>query len=250
MVPSVPARISCFPAVLSVSLLACEVHETLVTSAFWPPTAKCRSNPAAEPTSKDINNQEQMGLAMAEPQANPVGPQATKNSKDMPERQPRRWIAAYTRSRHELAVASQFRQKGLDALLPTYRRLSRWSDRIRRTQTPLFPGYVFVRIADGEHRRVLQTGGVASIVCRSGKPVPLSDADVEKLRICMENPAAVEPHPYLRVGQRVRVKHGPFRGWEGVLVEKKNSTRLVLTIEQIMKPVSIDISGADVEALG
>jgi transcription antitermination factor NusG len=209
--------------------------------------------PAKQDSNGYIGNfrtQRVMGLAMAEPQAILVGPQVITNPTQEPQPQPGHWIAAYTRSRHELVVASQFQQKGLDALLPTYRRLSRWSDRIRRTDTPLFPGYVFVRIGEGDHLRVLQTGGVMSIVCRSGKPVPLSDADVDKLRICTANPAAVEPHPYLRVGQRVRVKHGPFRGWEGVLVEKKNSTRLVLTVEQIMKSVSIDISGADVEALG
>lgn len=173
------------------------------------------------------------------------GPQAITNSDD----HPRHWIAAYTRSRHELAVVKQFQQKGLDALLPTYRRLSRWSDRIRRTNSPLFPGYVFVQVAEGEHRRVLQTGGVVSIVCRSGRPVPLSECDVDKLRICSANPAAVEPHPYLRVGQRVRVKYGPFRGWEGVLIDKRNSTRLVLSVDEIMRSVSIDLSGADVEPL-
>ena len=160
------------------------------------------------------------------------------------------WFAAYTRSRHELAVAKQFHEKNLSALLPTYRRLSRWSDRIRRTDAPLFPGYVFVRAGESDRRRVLQTPGVVSIVCRSGRPVPLLDADVDKLRLCTANPSCVEPHPYLRVGQRVRVKHGPFCGWEGVLVEKKNSTRLVLTIDQIMKSVSIDLNGADVEPLG
>ena len=184
---------------------------------------------------------------MAEPQAIlGLRPQEITKS----EQQPSSWLAAYTRSRHELTVANQFQQKGLDALLPTYRRLSRWSDRIRRIDTPLFPGYVFVRVGDAERRCVLQTVGVVSIVCRSGRPVPLSNADVEKLRLCTANPSAVEPHPYLRVGQRVRVKHGPFRGWEGVLVQKKNSTRLIITVEQIMKSVSIDLNGADIEPLG
>jgi transcription antitermination factor NusG len=191
-----------------------------------------------------------MGLAQAEPHPVFVAPQSIPNPEQEVERRPRHWIAAYTRSHHEMAVASQFQQKGFDALLPTYRRMSRWSDRIRRVVTPLFPGYVFVRIGDGEHRRVLQTGGVLSIVCRSGKPALLSDAEVETLRLCTANPSSIEPHPFLKVGQRVRVKHGPFRGWEGVLVQKKNSTRLVLTVEQIMKSVSIDLSGADVEALG
>ena len=159
------------------------------------------------------------------------------------------WLAAYTRSRHELAVVNQLHQKGLTTLLPTYERLSRWTDRVRRTRTPLFPGYVFVCAADIERARVLQTEGVVNIVSCAGKPLPLSANDMRRLRLCAENPAAIEPHPYLRLGQRVRVKHGLFQGWEGVLVEKKNSTRLVITIEQIMRSVSIDLHGADVEAL-
>jgi len=183
-----------------------------------------------------------MGLAMAEPQA-----ACRVDVEPNVEQQSRSWLAAYTRSRHESAVANQLQQKGLPILLPTYERLSRWSDRIRRIQSPLFPGYVFVCADDVERVRVLQTTGVVNIVARGGRPVPLSSEDVHKLRFCAGNPAAVEPHPFLRLGQRVRVKHGLFQGWEGVLIEKKNSLRLVITIEQIMRSVSIDLHGADVE---
>ncbi len=188
-----------------------------------------------------------MGLAMAEPRA--ILNVCSKGNLKQ-DQSSRCWLAAYTRSRHESVVVRQLEQKGLDTLLPTYRRLSRWSDRIRRTNTPLFPGYVFVRVTERERHGILQTAGVVSIVCCGGTPVPLSQDDIEKLRFCTANPSAVEPHPYLRVGQRVRVKHGPFQGWEGVLVEKKNSTRLVITVDQIMKSVSIDLNGADVEPLG
>jgi transcription antitermination factor NusG len=186
-----------------------------------------------------------MGLAMAEPQAiYALG--LSENS--MLETQPR-WLAAYTRSRHEAVVADQLQQKGLATLLPTYERLSRWSDRVQRIRAPLFPGYVFVCVAETDRTRVLQTSAVVTIVSRGGKPVPLSGEDMQKLRLCAENPSLLEPHPFLLIGQRVRVKHGPFEGWEGVLVEKKNSSRLVMTVEQIMRSVSIDLHGADVEAL-
>ena len=188
-----------------------------------------------------------MGLGMAEPCALVASRLQTGTAI---KEQNRRWLAVYTRGRHESVVAEQFQQKGLEALLPKYRRLSRWSDRIRRIETPLFPSYVFVRVGDGERSRVLQTAGVVSVVCCAGTPVALSESEIERLRRCMADPSAVEPHPYLRVGQRVRVKHGPFHGWEGVLLRKKNSTRLVITVEQIMKSVSIDLHGADVEPLG
>jgi len=187
-----------------------------------------------------------MGLAMAEPRAiYSLGIQPSTSS----EEQPRNWLAAYTRSRHESAVTEQLQQKGLSTLLPTYERLSRWSDRVRRVRAPLFPGYVFVCVDEAERVRVLQTAGVVSIVSRAGKPVALTAEEICMLRFCAEHPSTIEPHPFLRVGQRVRVKHGLFEGLAGILVEKKNSSRLVINIQQIMRSVSIDLHGADIEAL-
>ena len=161
----------------------------------------------------------------------------------------RQWLAAYTRAEHEHRVAEQLRVKQLEYLLPTYERHSRWSDRIKRSRAPLFPGYVFVHVADNERVPVLQTAGVVNLVSRGGRAATLSEADVERLRACNLRAHEIEPHPYLKIGQRVRVKHGPFAGWEGTLLEKQNSRRLVVTIEQIMKSVSINLHGADVESI-
>jgi transcription antitermination factor NusG len=112
---------------------------------------------------------------------------------------------------------------------------------------PLFPGYVFVHVSDEERVRVLQTPGVVSIVSIAGKPVALGEADVAMLHECAARPHHFEPHPFLRVGQRVRVKHGPFEGWEGILVYKKNAARLVVSLEQIMQSVALELDGADIE---
>jgi transcription antitermination factor NusG len=160
------------------------------------------------------------------------------------------WHAAYTRSRHENRVAHQLRLKGLEFLLPTYHRLIRWSDRVMRSPAPLFPGYVFVCASDRERIRVLETAGVVYLVSTGGSPVTLSDFDIEQLRTCSLRSNDVQPHPCLRIGQRVRVKHGPFAGWEGRLVEKQNSRRLVITIERIMRSVSVNLYGVDVDPIG
>ncbi|MGC2108156.1 MAG: UpxY family transcription antiterminator [Candidatus Korobacteraceae bacterium] len=159
------------------------------------------------------------------------------------------WLAAYTRSEHEHRVAEQLRVKNLEFLLPTYEKLVRWSDRIKRSQAPLFPGYVFVHVADNERVPVLQTAGVVNIVSSGGRAARLNAEEVERLRACSLRASEVEPHPYLRIGQRVRVKHGPFVGWEGTLVEKQNSRRLVITVEQIMKSIAVNLHGADVESI-
>ncbi len=159
------------------------------------------------------------------------------------------WLAAYTRSRHEHHVAVQLRLKDVEYLLPTYQRVARWSDRTKRSEAPLFPGYVFVHVCDRERVPVLETAGVVHLVSVAGRPAVLGDDDVEQLRACALRPGDIEPHPYLKVGHRVRVRRGPFAGWEGTLVEKQNAQRLIINVEQIMKSVAINLHGADVEAV-
>ncbi len=161
----------------------------------------------------------------------------------------RLWLVAYTRARHECAVARQLQSKEVAFLLPKFARTSRWSDRTKQVMAPLFPGYIFVNVSDGERVRVLQTAGVVNILSMGDKPAPLSREEVAMLREFAARPHAVEPHEFLRVGQRVRVKHGPFAGWEGILARKKNSARLVVGLEQIMQSVSVDLDGADIEAI-
>jgi transcription antitermination factor NusG len=157
------------------------------------------------------------------------------------------WLAAYTRSKHEHRVARQLGQKNLEYLLPTYERLTRWSDRIKRVDAPLFPGYIFVNICEQERVLLLETLGIVQLVSVAGEPASLSDDDVERLRLCSFGSSDVEPHPYLKIGRRVRVTHGPFAGWEGTLLERQNARRLVVTIEQIRQSVAINIHSADVE---
>jgi transcription antitermination factor NusG len=146
-------------------------------------------------------------------------------------------------------VARQFGQKRLEYLLPTYERFTRWSDRVKRIQTPLFPSYIFVYIAESERVQVLQTMGIVQLVSFAGAPAVLADEDIDRLRTCALRSGDVEPHPYLRMGRRVRVTHGPFAGWEGTLAEKQNSRRLIVTIEQICKSIAINLHTADVEPL-
>ena len=183
-----------------------------------------------------------LGLTVAEPYSFSTSPRLESQSE-------RLWFAAYTKSRHEAMVARQLSAKTVPFLLPTYLRTVRWSDRLQRGPAPLFPGYVFVHASSEERVRVLQTSGVVNIVSVAGKPCPLSSAEIEMVRRCADTAHELEPHPFLRIGQRVRVKHGPFTGWEGILIQKKNSTRLVVSVEQIMRSVSVDLAGADVEAL-
>ncbi len=156
------------------------------------------------------------------------------------------WYAAYTAARHEKRVAEQLERKQIEHFLPLYEAIHRWKDRRARVTLPLFPSYVFVRIPLQDRLQVLAVPSVVHLVSFRGTPAPLSDTEIETLRQGLGRVSA-EPHPYLKVGRRVRVKSGPFRGMEGILKRKKDNFRLVLSLDLIMRSIVLDIDGAEVE---
>jgi transcription antitermination factor NusG len=159
------------------------------------------------------------------------------------------WYALYTRPRHEKQVVTQLQRKSIEYFLPLYESQRRWKDRRIQLQMPLFPGYVFVHMALRDRLQVLTIGGAIRFVAFDGRPAPLLERDVEALRQGLRQGLRPEPHPYLKVGRRVRVKSGPLAGTEGILQRKKDRFRLVLSLDLIMRSVAVEVDAADVEPL-
>jgi transcription antitermination factor NusG len=159
------------------------------------------------------------------------------------------WYATYTRANHEKRVQEQLEQSSVESFLPLYEECRRWKDRKMRLQLPLFPGYVFVHLALRDRLRVLQIPGVVRLVGFNGDPVPLTESDIEALRTALDGRSILQPHPYLTVGRRVRIKDGPLKGMEGVLIRKKNIFRLVVSISLIARSASVEIDTANVERI-
>ncbi len=158
-----------------------------------------------------------------------------------------RWYAAYTCANHEKRVAEQLEQRSVEHFLPLYETVRRWKDRRMRLQLPLFSGYVFVRLALRNRLQVLQVPSVVRLVGFHGLPTPLQEGEIEALRDMLARPLCAEPHPYLIVGRRVRIKTGPLAGAEGILVRAKNRYRIVLSIDLIMRSIAVEVDTADVE---
>jgi len=152
-----------------------------------------------------------------------------------------RWYAAYTRAQHEKRVAQQLAQRDVEHYLPTYEAVHRWKDRRMRVQSPLFPGYVFIRIPLRNQMDVLRIPSVVRLVGFNGAPTPLPQEDIARLRRAMADGVLAQPHPYLKVGRRVRITAGPFVGCEGILKRCRGSLRLVLAIELIHRAVLVDV---------
>jgi transcription antitermination factor NusG len=158
-----------------------------------------------------------------------------------------RWYAAYTAPRHEKYVTQQMDGRRIDCFLPLYRSVRRWKDRRMQVELPLFPGYVFVHMALRDRLQVLQLPGVVQLVSFSGKPAALPDAEIEALRNGLAGNFCAEPHPYLTVGRRVRVRTGSVAGLEGILLRRKQKFRVVLSIQLIQRSVAIEVDEADIE---
>jgi transcription antitermination factor NusG len=159
----------------------------------------------------------------------------------------RRWFAVYTSSCHEKRVAQHCQVREIESFLPTYRDTRRWKNGcIMKIERPLFPGYVFVRFSPAHRVRILELPGVVSLVGAARQPAPLPDTDIEALRSGLPLLNA-EPFPYLNVGDRVKVRNGPLAGITGLLVRKKNSIRVILTLELILKSISVEIDEQDLE---
>ena len=159
------------------------------------------------------------------------------------------WYAAWTRSRHEKQVHRQLSQRGITSFLPTYAARRVWKDRKVTLELPLFPGYVFVQIPFHERLRVLQLAGVAKFVSFGGVPAALPTSDIEALRAGIDSRLPMEPHPLLKVGNRVRLTAGPFAGCTGILVRKKQSWRFVLSLDLLNRGVAVEVDAAEVEPI-
>lgn len=158
-----------------------------------------------------------------------------------------RWYAAYTSANHEKRVAEQFAARAIEHFLPSYASVRHWKDRRVTLQLPLFPGYVFVYMELRNRLQVLQIPGVARLVGFGGMPTPLPQDEIETLRDGLAGGLRAEPHPYLNVGRRARIKQGPLAGLEGVLLRWKGNWRVVLSLDLIQRSVAVDVDAAMLE---
>lgn len=158
-----------------------------------------------------------------------------------------RWFAVYTAPRHERRVNELITSRNIESFLPLYRTTRHWKKRAPITlDLPLFPSYLFVRVAHDFRGRVLSTPGVLAFVGNGHQSVPVPDHEIDALRRGIEEYRA-EPHPYLAIGEKVQVKAGPLGGFTGTLVRYKTGARVVITIEAIMQGIAVEIDLANLE---
>ena len=156
------------------------------------------------------------------------------------------WFALRTRYRHEPLVRDQLRAKDIEAFLPTVTRWSRWRDRKKRIEWPLFEGYCFARFELTRRFAALNCVGVIEIVSSQNRPASIPDVEIDGIRRLVSSGLQYDPHPFLQEGASVRVARGPLCGIVGRLVRKGMNARLVLSVELVHAALSVEVDAADV----
>jgi transcription antitermination factor NusG len=151
------------------------------------------------------------------------------------------WYALQVGPRFEKQIASTLLNKGYEGFLPLYRHRSRWSDRMKEVQLPLFSGYLFCRLDLNNRLPVLVTPGVMHIVGIGKTPHPVEEEEIASLQSIVVSGLRAEPRSYLNIGERVRIDIGPLAGMEGILVALKGSARLVVSVSLLQRSVSVEI---------
>ena len=161
------------------------------------------------------------------------------------------WFAVQTKARHEKRVAAELEGKGIEAFLPLLSEVHQWSDRKRQVELPLFTTYVFVRIGWNRSSRVnvLQANGVFRFVGGRGMGIPIPDEQIETIQAIVRERVPFSLHPFLNVGQKVRIRGGSLDGICGVLSVIKDDRSLIVSVDTIQRSLAIRIDGYGVEPI-
>lgn len=161
------------------------------------------------------------------------------------------WYAVHTRSRHEKMVSDRLLEQGISTFLPLVKETRRWSDRKKVVELPLFSCYVFAHIpaSNQERLRVCMTDGVLQIVGVKGQGIPIPDEQIEAVRTVLTGELPWTNHPFLKIGQRVRICGGALEGVEGVLVSRNGDRTLVISVDAIQRSLAVSVEGYRVEPL-
>jgi transcription antitermination factor NusG len=161
------------------------------------------------------------------------------------------WYGLQTRARHEKIVAQRLQERGVTTFLPLVTEVHRWSDRKKSVQMPLFSCYVFAKFVPNrtDRLRVLRVEGVFGLVGARGEGAPIPDAQIDAVRSLVEGQLPCSSHPFLKIGQRVRIRSGALDGLEGILVSRNGDRTLVISVDAIQRSLAVRVEGYAVEPI-
>lgn len=165
------------------------------------------------------------------------------------------WCCIYVKSRHEFKVQEKLSKEMITSFLPTIDRLRKWKDRKKMVTFPLFPGYLFINLDENiglsdQILKVVKTPGVVNILKNElGMPIAVPEKEIINLKNLVKSNQEIDPYPYLKEGQMVRIMEGALKGVSGILLKKENADYVVVTIEILKRSVCVKIDPSNIEKI-
>ena len=156
------------------------------------------------------------------------------------------WFAIRVKSTHEKRVTSLLEYQAYECFLPLYSSRRRWSDRIKRMELPLFPGYVFSRFGALDRTAIIKTPSVIAVVGIGCIPTPIDELEIAAIQRIVASGFGLSPHPFLQIGQHVRVNSGSLYGLEGIIADVRKRDQLIVSVPMLQRSVAVEIDSASV----
>jgi transcription antitermination factor NusG len=155
--------------------------------------------------------------------------------------QPWPWYAIMVRTSREKTATMLLENAGYNCYLPLTKCTRRWSDRVKESEVPLFPGYLFCRMNPHNRLPVLMSPGVIQIVGMGKTPIPVEEQEIAAIQRVGKSGLPTMPWPYLQVGHVAQVEEGPLRGMAGIVIRIKSGMKLVLSVNLLQRSVAVEI---------
>jgi len=161
------------------------------------------------------------------------------------------WYPLQTRHQCEKKVDAALRDDGFESFAPMQLEVRRWSDRTKLVESPLFPGYTFVRMeaVPQSLSKVLRLPGMVRFVTSGRELVAVPDAEIDAVRALTQNDVSYLPGPFPVIGERIRIHGGCLQGIEGVLVDETGRGEIVISVGAIQRSLKVPLGNYRVERL-
>jgi transcription antitermination factor NusG len=149
------------------------------------------------------------------------------------------WYALQIRPHREAVAGEGLRLKGYEVFVPTYSDRRFRSGRIRKTELPLFPGYLFCRCGDSSAGKIVTTPGVIRMLSLNGAPVQIPDEEVERIQRIVSSQLYCQAWRFVADGTLVRIESGPLKSVEGILMCGEEKRRLIVSVVMLQRSVAV-----------
>lgn len=157
------------------------------------------------------------------------------------------WFIAHTRPRCEKKLQSWCQREGMEAILPCYQTAHKYRGKLVKFQKPLFPSYLFLKLLEGQSRKVSQNDYVARVLTVVDQD--LFNDQFQDILQALENCSEIQVVPEIGEGSRVKVKHGPLRGMDGWVEKRYGMTTVLFRLDFIGQAAAVELEAWELEPI-